>query len=73
MSSKLGGVSAAYFLKKFAVNVAEHFTAPLAASEQSGWLKVDERGVRLTRDGLLRVDRLIPSFYLPQHRDKAYW
>ena len=70
---KLGGVSAAYFLKKFAVNVAEHFAAPLAASEQSGWLKVDERGVRLTRDGLLRVDRLIPSFYLPQHRDKAYW
>ncbi len=70
---KLGSVSAAYFQRKFGVSLAEHFAAPLAACEQRGWLKADDCGVTLTRDGLLRVDRLIPSFYLPQHLDKTYW
>jgi oxygen-independent coproporphyrinogen-3 oxidase len=70
---KLGGASAACFQKKFGVNVAEHFAAPLSDCETRGWLKVDDSGVTLTRDGLLRVDRLIPAFYLPRHRDKTYW
>ncbi|HQZ68360.1 MAG TPA: coproporphyrinogen-III oxidase family protein [Planctomycetaceae bacterium] len=70
---KLGGVSAAYFQKKFGINVADFFAEPLSNCEQRGWLKVDNSGVTLTRDGLLRVDRLIPSFYLPRHLDKTYW
>ena len=70
---KLGTIAAAYFQKKFGTNVAQHFAAPLEECEKRGWLKVDDCGVTLTRDGLLRVDRLIPSFYLPQHLDKTYW
>ena len=29
--------------------------------------------VTLTREGLLVADRLIPAFYVPEHRDVAYW
>jgi oxygen-independent coproporphyrinogen-3 oxidase len=70
---KLGGASTAYFQKKFGIHVAKHFATPLSKCENHGWLQVDESGVTLTRDGLLRVDRLIPHFYLPQHCGKAYW
>ena len=70
---KLGSVSAAYFQDKFGVNVAKYFAAPLSDGETHGWLTVDDSGVTLTREGLLRVDRLIPSFYLPRHQEKTYW
>lgn len=70
---KLGGVRTADFQRKFGVDVTDYFAAPLSECENRNWLKVDARGVSLTRDGLLRVDRLIPGFYLPQHRNKAYW
>ncbi len=70
---KLGGASATYFQEKFGVNVAEIFAEPLAECAARHWLTVDQRGVTLTRDGLLRVDRLIPRFYLPRHREKTYW
>ncbi|MCA9180355.1 MAG: hypothetical protein KDA51_02860 [Planctomycetales bacterium] len=70
---KLCSVSAAYFQKNFGINVAQHFAAPLDEFEKRGWLKVDDCRVTLTRDGLLRVDRFIPSFYLPEHQDNTYW
>ncbi|MCA9158501.1 MAG: hypothetical protein KDA72_09250 [Planctomycetales bacterium] len=53
--------------------MAQHFAAPLEDFEKRGWLKVDDCGVNLTRDGLVRVDRLIPSFYLPEHQENTYW
>jgi oxygen-independent coproporphyrinogen-3 oxidase len=28
--------------------------------------------VRLSRDGLLQVDRLLHQFFLPQHRNSRY-
>jgi oxygen-independent coproporphyrinogen-3 oxidase len=70
---KLGGARAATFRDKFGVSLAERFAAPLSECAQHGWLTVDEEGVRLTREGLLRVDRFLPTFYLPQHRNRTYW
>jgi len=70
---KLGGVRTAYFQSKFDVNVAECFAEPLSDCANRGWLTVDRDGVTLTRDGLLRVDRMIPAFYLPRHQNKTYW
>lgn len=70
---KLGGASASEFRDKFGVDLSEQFAAPLKECAQRAWLSHDEQGVRLTREGLLRVDRLLPAFYLPQHQDKTYW
>ncbi len=70
---KLGGARADYFKQKFGVDLSQQFALPLAACSDRGWLTFDQNGVTLTRAGLLRVDRLIPAFYLPQHRDKTYW
>ena len=56
---KLGGFERAYFPRKFARDAVECFAGPLAALERSGLLTVTPDAVRLTREGLLRVDHLI--------------
>jgi oxygen-independent coproporphyrinogen-3 oxidase len=33
---------------------------------------VDAEDLRLNRDGLLQVDRLLCEFFLPQHRGARY-
>ena len=37
-----------------------------------GWASVEGDDVRLTRDGLLRVDSLLPRFFEPEHRGIRY-
>lgn len=69
---KLGRVQFAYFDKKFGGNTRVLFAEPLRKLEEQGLLKVSDEGVMLTRDGLLRVDGLLPNFYLPQHGDIRY-
>jgi oxygen-independent coproporphyrinogen-3 oxidase len=69
---KLGGVSAEAFAKKFGVNIIELFAAPLSALRDARLLTFTESGVQLTAEGLLKVDRLLPQFYDPQHRDIRY-
>ena len=34
--------------------------------------RADDEAIALTRDGLLRVDVLLPRFFLPEHRDIRY-
>jgi oxygen-independent coproporphyrinogen-3 oxidase len=70
---KLGGVSREYFCRKFEVDPVERFAFPLRQLEGRGWLDIDDTGIRLTRSGLVRVDRLLPAFYLEQHQTCAYW
>ena len=70
---KLGHCDSRYFHDKFGVEIGQVFAAPLGKLSREGWLTVNERGVDLTRDGLLRADRLIPEFYLAHHRTRGYW
>ncbi len=70
---KLGSAGAKYFRDRFGVCLEQRFETPLTEFAERGYLRVDRDAVTLTRDGLLRVDRLIPAFYLPQHRGKTYW
>jgi oxygen-independent coproporphyrinogen-3 oxidase len=65
---KLGHVSRAYFRDKFGVELTERFGAPLQRLKDWGFLEVTGDEVRLNRDGLLQVDRLLHEFFLPQHR-----
>lgn len=69
---KLGSVRSSYFRTKFGVDICEKMADPLARMSQAGWLTVNSDGVTPTRAGLTRIDRLIPEFYLPQHRAVRY-
>jgi oxygen-independent coproporphyrinogen-3 oxidase len=65
---KLGSVRPAYFKDKYAVDILHRFRDELASLAEDGYLKeASERVVALTRQGLLRVDVLLPRFFLPQH------
>ncbi len=70
---KLGRVRLSYFNAKYGVNILERFRDPLASLRAEGYLeRADDDAVALTRDGLLRVDVLLPRFFLPEHRDIRY-
>jgi oxygen-independent coproporphyrinogen-3 oxidase len=69
---KLGRVNAAYFRKKFSVDIRERFAAPLGTLRDAGFLENGGEELRLNRKGLLQVDRLVHEFFLPQHRNARY-
>jgi len=69
---KLGAVSCAYFEAKFGVNPRRRFALPLQTIQDWGFGAVDGDTVRLNRDGLLQVDRLLHEFFLPAHKNARY-
>lgn len=69
---KLGGVDRVAFRARHGVDPVDRFTDPLAQAECDGMLRIVPDAVELTRDGLLRVDRLLPEFYRPEHRGLRY-
>jgi len=53
--------------------VLDRFREGLASIEASGYLAAaNPERIALTRDGLLRVDMLLPRFSLPQHAGIRY-
>lgn len=69
---KLGHVNAGYFRRKFGVEVTSRFAEPLQRLKEWGFLQIDGDELRLDREGLLEVDRLLHEFFLPEHRDARY-
>lgn len=69
---KLGKVERQFFLDKYAVDPNVQFAAELEALRAQRFLTYDEQGVRLSRAGLLQVDRLLHQFFLPEHRNARY-
>ena len=69
---KLGYLRPAYFLKKFGVDIRERFATAFANLDKAGYLAETGETIRLTRDGLLQVDRLLTEFFLPQHLGQRY-
>ena len=69
---KLGQTRSDYFQRKFGVDVRQRFAQPLQALHDWGFGGVDGDTVRLNREGLLQVDRLLHEFFLPQHRNARY-
>jgi len=65
---KLGQVRASYFDAKFNTNVREKFRQPLQTLKDWGFLLMEGDFIRLNREGLLEVDRLLHEFFLPEHR-----
>jgi oxygen-independent coproporphyrinogen-3 oxidase len=69
---KLGRISRNYFQRKFGVDVLARFAQPMATLQSWGALVIDGDWLRLTREGLLQVDRLVHEFFLPEHRTARY-
>jgi len=69
---KLGRISRSYFQHKFGVDVLTKFADVVARLEAEGELVTEGDWLRLTRDGLLEVDRLVHEFFLPEHRTARY-
>ena len=59
------------------IDLRDVFAEQLRGLEADGLLAAPAEGedpeVVLTREGLLRVDELMPRFYLPEHREARYW
>jgi oxygen-independent coproporphyrinogen-3 oxidase len=68
LQMKLGHVQDRYFEDKFGVRIQERFAAPVGILRDRGFLTSDGDSLRLTRDGLLQVDRLLYEFFLPEHK-----
>ena len=65
---KRGSIEPAYFQGKYGVDVLERFGSPLAELQNEGYVRsADAHEVVLSREGLLRVDVLLPRFFLPEH------
>lgn len=69
---KLGSVKASYFDQKFGVNTLERFAKPLQTLKDWGFLTVEGDTIRLNREGLLQIDRLLHEFFLPEHKNARY-
>ena len=72
LQMKLGLVDRASFQGKFGVDILQQFAQPLRVLQDQGFLALGYHGVRLNRPGLLRVDRLLSEFFLPEHRGARY-
>ena len=70
---KLGRLSPAYFADKYQADILRQFEDQFASLRAEGYLtKADPDGVALSRDGLLRVDSLLPRFFKPEHTNIRY-
>jgi oxygen-independent coproporphyrinogen-3 oxidase len=69
---KTGRLDADYFRHKFGVSIAEEFAEGFAQLEAAGYLQQTADAFELTRKGFLEVDRLLPTFFEPEHRGTRY-
>jgi len=72
LQMKLGQVHQRYFQDKFGIDVRQRFATPLGKLREQGFLTADQDSLRLNRDGLLQVDKLLHEFFLPQHQSARY-
>ena len=69
---KLGKVSRAKFQNKLGADPLVRFEAPIQRLQDWGFLDVEGDALRISREGLLQIDRLLHEFYLPEHRGDRY-
>ena len=70
---KKGRLDPGYFAAKYQADIVTQFRDQWAGLRAEGYLsEATSAGVALTRDGLMRVDSLLPRFFLPQHTNIRY-
>jgi oxygen-independent coproporphyrinogen-3 oxidase len=69
---KLGEILPSYFHEKFGADIRGEFAEAYDSLERDGFATAENDRIRLTRDGLLRVDSLLSRFFEPQFRNIRY-
>jgi len=69
---KLGHIDAGYFRRKFGAEITHEFAEAYKSLIDDGFATINGDDVRLTRQGLLRADSLLPRFFEPEHRNIRY-
>lgn len=69
---KLGCIRPSYFNDKFGVDILQQFADPLNTLREEGFLEIAHDLVKLTTEGLLQVDSLLPAFYAPEFQQARY-
>ncbi len=69
---KTGEIHAEYFQQKFGKDIREEFKDGFEELTKSGDLNVNNGTVTLTRQGLLQIDRLLPTFFEAEFRNVRY-
>ena len=69
---KLGGLDRDSFFKRHGMDPGERFASTLRELQRQQLLTLSDGRIECTREGLLRVDRILPLFYLPEHADIRY-
>jgi oxygen-independent coproporphyrinogen-3 oxidase len=69
---KRGKLDAAYFRRKFNIEILDDWQSQFQAMVDDGAATIDGDRVRLTRQGLLEADALLPAFFEPEHQGVRY-
>ncbi len=69
---KTGQIHAGYFRQKFGVEILDEWRDAWTEYAGDGYLTIDGDRITLTREGLLRVDSLLPAFFEPEHQGVRY-
>lgn len=69
---KTGRLDAAYFRRKFAVEILDEWHEVWQEYRNEGYVELEGDEIRVTREGLLRVDGLLPAFFEPEHQGVRY-
>ncbi|MBI5863387.1 MAG: coproporphyrinogen III oxidase family protein [Planctomycetes bacterium] len=72
LQCKYGRLDLSYFREKFGVDVRSEFAEAFVSLIADGFASVDGDHVAFSREGLLRVDSLLPRFFEPEHRGVRY-
>ena len=69
---KRGFLEREYFQQKHGVDIVAHWNREWQQYVDEGLVTIDDARIELTRQGLLRVDGLLPAFFEPEHVGVRY-
>jgi oxygen-independent coproporphyrinogen-3 oxidase len=69
---KKGHLDAAYFRRKFGVEILDEWRDEWLSHQGDGMLTINGDRIDLTRQGLLHADALLPAFFEAEHRGVRY-
>ena len=69
---KCGWLDLDYFRRKFDADILSRFSEQFDALREDSLITVKDDRLLLDRQGLLKVDSLLPAFFKPEHRSDRY-
>ena len=69
---KRGYLDVGYFREKFGVDIYKQWSSTWDKYAEDGRVVIDGDSIKLTREGLLRADALLPAFFETEHQGVRY-